>query len=74
MCGLGAFYFFFYRKFLHPKSVNNSLVYNQAITYIKQSQVVKNQLGNKIQYMCAQGKIHPWKNDVNFNIVAYGSD
>jgi len=45
VCAMG-FYLLFYRKFIHPKTVNNSVVYNQAITYIKQSKIVKANLGN----------------------------
>lgn len=33
--GIGFFYFFIYRKFLHPKSVMNSVLYHNALKYIK---------------------------------------
>ena len=29
------FYFFIYRRFFHPKSIMNSVVYHNALKYVK---------------------------------------
>ena len=68
------FYLVIYRKFLHPKSVHNSLVYNQAITFIKESSKIRREIGAEFQIMTCNGKIYPFKNDINFDLVIYGSE
>jgi len=57
--GIGFFYFFIYRKFLHPKSVMNSVLYHNALKYIKINSVVKKELGGQVQMMTCNGKTYP---------------
>jgi len=74
--GLGVvafFYFFVYRKFLAPRPVMNSVVYHQAISFIKQNQKCQSVLGKDFQIMLCNGKMWPFKNDIKFDLVAYGS-
>ena len=35
--GAAFFYLFVYRRFLHPKSITNSVVYNQVVNFAKAS-------------------------------------
>lgn len=42
--GLGMFYMV-YRQFLHPKSIMNSVLYNNAIKYIESNKTVADTIG-----------------------------
>lgn len=44
--GLGLFYMVIYRQFLHPKSIMNSVVYNNAIKYIESNKIVADAVGS----------------------------
>ena len=73
MTALGFFYMFVYRRFLAPKPVMNSVSYNQAITFINNNKLVKQELGSSFQIMNCNGKMYPYKKDVKFDIVLYGT-
>lgn len=40
---------------------------------MKQNKIVKATLGPQIQFMSCNGKIHPWANKTNFDVVVYGT-
>lgn len=46
IAGALFFYLFVYRRFLHPKSITNSVVYNQAISFVKKNQKCSDVLGS----------------------------
>lgn len=73
MVALVFAYMFVYRRFFHAKSVVNSAIYHQALTLIKQNQSIARHLGSSIQIMNCNGKIHPLKSNVNFDLLAFGS-
>jgi hypothetical protein len=43
--GLGLFYLVIYRQFLHPKSIINSVLYNNAVKYVESNQTVASTIG-----------------------------
>jgi len=67
------FYLFVYRRFLFPKPVLHSISYNQAVTFIKNNKMIKSKVGNRFQIMNCNGKMYPYKNDVKFDIVLFGT-
>lgn len=71
--GAGFFYLFVYRRFLHPKSITNSVVYNQVVNFAKASPKCKQVLGSDFQIMSCNGKMYPISSDLKFDIVAFGS-
>ena len=71
MCGI--FYFMVYRNFLHPKSIINSVVYNNAVKHIKMSGDVKKTLGSDIHMMNCNGKIYPVLSNCKFDITVFGN-
>eukprot|EP00347_Sterkiella_histriomuscorum_P020837 403336275 len=74
MAGAGFIYVFVYRRFFSGKSVMNSVIYHQSMNYIKASKRVQNILGEQMQVMNCNGKIWPLKNDVNFDLIIFGSN
>ena len=44
--GLGLFYMVIYRQFLHPKSIMNSVLYNNAVKYIENNPTVAATVGS----------------------------
>lgn len=71
--GLALFYFFVYRKFLHPKSVMNSVAYHNAVKFINHSHQVRQTLGTNLLMMTCNGKNHPLLNTCNFDLIVFGS-
>ena len=74
IAGLAFFYLFVYRRFLHPKSITNSVIYNQTIGFVKQNQKCSDVLGTNFQIMTCNGRLYPFKSDCNFEIIAYGTN
>ncbi len=70
--GLGFFYTFIYRRFLHPKSIMNSVLYHNAMKFANQSAVVGKELG-KFEMMNCNGKTWPLLSTCNFDMVMFGS-
>ena len=68
------FYLFVYRKFLYPSPVLNSVTYNHAVNFIKANSLVKSKIGSKFQVMNCNGKMYPYKKDVNFDIILFGTN
>ena len=73
MLAAGFFSMFVWRRFLAPQPVMNSVSYNQAIAFIQQNKLIKQELGSSFQIMNCNGKRYPYKNDVKFDIVLYGT-
>ena len=73
MCSL-FFYLFIYRKFLYPTPVMHSISYNQAVAFIKMNRTVKSKIGAKFQVMNCNGKMYPYKKDVKFDIILFGTN
>ena len=71
--GLGLFYFFVYRKYLHPKSIMNSVVYHNALKFIDHSAQVKQSLGTNLMTMTCNGKTYPMVNSCNFDLYVFGN-
>ena len=69
----GVFYMLVYRRFLHPKSIMNSVLYHNAFNVVKQSSVVQKELGKDIIMMTCNGKIYPLLNNCHFDLVLFGS-
>mmetsp|Transcript_12639 Transcript_12639/g.9167 ORF Transcript_12639/g.9167 Transcript_12639/m.9167 type:complete len:121 (+) Transcript_12639:743-1105(+) len=67
-------YFFLYRRFLHPKSIVNSHIYNHTIKYLKAHYRVKELMGGHLQVMNCNGKMYPMSNYVDFELFVFGSD
>ena len=74
MLGCMFFYLFVYRKFLVPTPVLHSITYNHAVSFIKANALVKNKIGAKFQVMNCNGKMYPYKKDVKFDIVLFGTN
>lgn len=68
------FYMFVYRKFLYPTPVLHSITYNHAVSFIKSNALVKNKIGSKFQVMNCNGKMYPYKKDVKFDIILFGTN
>lgn len=68
------FYLFVYRKFLYPVPVLHSVTYNHAINFIKANPKVKHKIGAKFQIMNCNGKIYPYRKDVKFDLVLFGTN
>lgn len=68
------FYLFVYRKFLYPTPVMNSIAYNQAVSFIKNNKSVRNKIGSKFQVMNCNGKMYPYKKDVKFDVILFGTN
>ena len=49
----------------------NSVVYHQAISFIKQNKKCQEVLGNDFQIMLCNGKMWPMKNDCSFDIIVF---
>lgn len=73
MAGALFGYLFIYRRFFAAKSVMNSAIYHQTLNFIKQNDTVLNTLGQHLQIMNCNGKIHPLKSTVDFDLVIFGS-
>ena len=67
-------YLFVYRRFFSPKSVLNSTAYHQAVSYVKNSEKIQKVLGKQLQVMNCNGKMYPLKNDINFDLLIYGTE
>lgn len=74
MTVIAFLYIFVYRKMFAPKSVMNSAIYHQTINYLKGNDKIHNSLGKHIQVMNCNGKIYPIKNNVEFDLVIFGSN
>lgn len=74
LMGAMFFYLFVYRRFLYPTPVMHSASYSQAVAYIKANKTVKNKIGSKFQVMNCNGKMYPYKKDVKFDIVLFGTN
>ena len=74
MAGLAFGYLFVYRRFFAAKSVMNSAIYHQTLNFIKTNEKVLGTLGQHLQIMNCNGKIHPLKSTVNFELVIFGSN
>jgi hypothetical protein len=72
LMGFGFFYFFIYRKFLHPKSVMNSVLYHNALKYVKINKTVQKELGTHLQMMTCNGKTYPLFNSCQFDLILFG--
>ena len=70
---MGIFYLMVYRKFLHPKSIVNSVVYHNALRTATANPAVKKVLGDEITMMNCNGKIYPLLSNCNFDLVLFGS-
>ena len=68
------FYLFVYRRFLYPTPVLRSASFNQAVAYIKANKKVKSKIGNKFEVMNCNGKMYPYKKDVKFDIILFGTN
>ena len=73
MLGALFFYLFVYRRYLYPTPVVHSVSYNQAVAFIKSSKLVKAKIGSRFQIMNCNGMMYPYKRDVNFDIVLFGT-
>ena len=67
-------YLVVYRKFLYPTPVMHSISYNQALSLIRDSKHVKNKIGSRFQVMNCNGKMYPYRKDVKFDIVLFGTN
>lgn len=74
IAGAMFFYLFVYRRFLHPTSITNSVVYNQAISFVKQNKKCADVLGTNFEIMTCNGKMYPFKSDLKFQVVVFGPD
>ena len=70
---LGIFYMLVYRKFLHPKSIMNSVLYHNALKYVQVNPTIKESLGSSMHMMNCNGKIYPLFNTCKFDIIVFGS-
>lgn len=68
------FYLFVYRRYLYPRPVMNSSSYTQAVAYIKANKQIKNKIGTKFQIMSCNGAIVPYKKNVKFDIIVFGTN
>ena len=73
MAGAAFGYLFVYRRFFAAKSVMNSAIYHQTVNFIRQNDKVLGTLGQHLQIMNCNGKIHPLKSTVNFDLIIFGS-
>ena len=73
MLGALTFYLFIWRKWLVAQPVMNSIPYKMAADYIKANKVVRNKIGQDFQIMNCNGKMYPYKKDVKFDIVMFGT-
>ena len=71
---VGVFYMLVYRRFLHPKSIMNSVLYHNALKQIKINSAVKAALGNNLHFMNCNGKTYPLLNNCKFDIVIFGNE
>lgn len=51
----------------------NSVIYHQTVTFVNQNEAIKRALGQHLQIMNCNGKIHPLKSIVDFDLVIFGS-
>lgn len=70
----GFFYLFVYRRFLQPKSIQNSVVYHQVVNFAKENPKCIRKLGSDFQIMSCNGKVYPLSSDLKFDLVAFGSN
>jgi hypothetical protein len=74
--GLGgslSFYFLVYRKFLHPKKIMHSALYNDSLQYVRANKLVHEAIGPSFQMMTCNGKLLPFKNNCRFDLVLFGT-
>lgn len=55
----GCFYMLIYRRFLHPKSIMNSVLYHNALNVATKNLTVRQKLGEEMTIMNCNGKIYP---------------
>jgi len=70
---IGCFYLLVYRRFLHPKSIFNSVLYHNAMKHIENSNSVTKVLGNDLTMMNCAGSIYPLLSTCRFEMTLFGS-
>lgn len=69
---IGLFYMLIYRRFLHPKSIMNSVLYHNALDLVNMNPMIQKTLGSKLTMMHCNGKIYPLLSNVSFDLVMFG--
>ena len=69
---LGLFYFFVYRSYLCPKKVTNSVLYHNAVNYVKANNQVRENLGSSLLVMNCNGKRYPMMSKCQFDLTVFG--
>lgn len=70
----GVMFYMLIWKRIAPSPVLGSAVYNTALNTIKQSDKVKQTVGNYFQVMSCTGKTYPLLNNCTFDLVVNGSE
>ena len=73
LVGSVFFYMFVYTKYLEPKPVSETVSYSQAQKYLSNNPIVRKELGSQFQFMCCNGQVYPYKNDIDFAVILYGT-
>ena len=74
MVGALFFYIFVYRKWLVSTPVMHSLTYKMSVDFIKENRQVRKKIGQDFQIMNCNGKMYPYRRDVKFDIVLFGTN
>ena len=74
MLGALFFYLFVYRKWLVSSPVMHSLTYKMSVDFIKANKTVRSKIGQDFQIMNCNGKMYPYKKDVKYDIVLFGTN
>jgi hypothetical protein len=69
----GVFYMMVYRKYLHPKSIMNSVLYHNSLKYVKGNSTIAAALGDNIHMMNCNGKAYPLLSNCKFDLIVFGS-
>jgi len=68
---MGFAYVFVYRRFA-PKPVFNSIIYHQALNYMKTNKTLKEKFGEKYFIMNCNGKLWSLKKKTDFDLIVFG--
>ena len=72
--GSFAFYFFAYRRFLKPKKIMSSVLYNDSLRYLDSNKKLHTAIGGpSFQMMNCNGTIIPFMNSCNFDLILFGT-
>lgn len=54
--------------------VMNSVIYNQAVSFARANKKVNRKIGAKFQVLNCNGKMYPYKRDVKFDVILFGTN